>query len=105
MVALGKNWARWGPLAGVRAKFEQMRPEIEVQARHAFQNVSPGLLDALVDEVTEHAFHVYVSLAQRGKADIAYPKPLAISAIKQVSTARHLPAEDHSKASQDRFRT
>jgi hypothetical protein len=65
-----------------------MLPEIEYRARHAFHGVTPGRLEELVGEVIGCAFHVYVFLAQRGKADIAYAKPLAISAIKQVCTAR-----------------
>ena len=98
-----KPMRRKALMSDVTQLFEQMRPEIEYRARHAFHNVAPGRLEALVAEVTEQAFHVYLSLAQRGKADIAYPKPLAISAIKQVSTARRLPPSDHSKPPRDRF--
>jgi hypothetical protein len=67
-----------------------MLPEIEDRARHAFRGVWPGELEELVAEVTDLAFQVFLYLAQRGKADIAYPKPLAISAIKQVRAARRV---------------
>ena len=35
-----------------------------------------------VAAVTNHAFEIFLFLAQRGKADLAYAKPLAVSAIK-----------------------
>jgi hypothetical protein len=71
-----------------RARFEQMLPEIEQQARNAFEGVAKARLERLVAEVVEHAFHVFFHLAQRGKVEVVYAKPLAISAIKQVRTAR-----------------
>ena len=91
MVAFGRNSARWVWPAGWRTEFEQMLPEIESRARHAFQGIGPERLEELVAEVTELAFEVFLYLARRGKAEIAYAKPLAISSIKQVQMARRLP--------------
>jgi hypothetical protein len=68
-----------------------MLPEIQYRARHAFREARPGQLEELVAEVSDLALQVFMYLAQRGKADIAYPKPLATSAIKQVRAARRLP--------------
>jgi hypothetical protein len=65
-----------------------MLPEIERRARQAFHGVGPDRLEKLVSEVTERAFRVFSYLAQHGKADLAYARPLAMSAIKQVRTAR-----------------
>ena len=68
-----------------------MLPEIEDRARHAFCGVGPRRLEELVAEATAYAFKIFVLLAQRGRADIAYASPLAVIAIKQVRTARRLP--------------
>lgn len=91
MVEFGKDPIRCGSPASWREVFERMLPEIQYRARRAFRGAGARQLEQLVAEVTEHAFNVFVYLAQRGKADIAYAKPLAISAIKQVRRARHLP--------------
>jgi hypothetical protein len=90
MVAFGNDPARWESLAGWRARFKMMLPEIERRARQAFHGVGPDQFEELVSEVTERAFHVFSYLAQRGKADLAYARPLAMSAIKQVRTARRV---------------
>ena len=91
MVAFSRDSARWHLRAARGAGFERILPEIQDRARRAFCGVRPGELEELVSEVTDLAFQVFLYLAQRGKADIAYPKPLAISAIKQVRAARGHP--------------
>ena len=91
MVAFGGNSRRWRRVAAARAKFEQMRPEIELQARHAFRRAGPERIEELVAEVTAYALEVFLCLAQHGKANLAYAKPLATSAIRQVRIARRLP--------------
>ena len=91
MVAFGGNSKRRGWLASSRARFEQMLPEIELRARYAFRGVGPERVEELVAAVTNHAFEVFLFLAQRGKADLAYAKPLATSAINQVRIAQRLP--------------
>jgi hypothetical protein len=78
-------------MSAARAEFEQMRPEIELRARHAFRRAGPERIEELVAEVTAHAFEVFIYLAQHGKANLAYAKPLAASAIRQVRIARRLP--------------
>jgi hypothetical protein len=97
MVAFATDSARCGWLAMWRVKFGQMLSEVEHRARNAFQGVGPGLREELVAEAIEHAFRVYALLAERGKADIVYAKPLAISAVKQVRAARRLPAAGRSE--------
>jgi len=88
MVAFSRDSVRWHLRAACDARFQRMLPEIEGRARNAFRTFRPKRREELVAEVTDLAFHVFRYLAQRGKADIAYPKPLAISAIKQVRRAR-----------------
>ena len=72
MIAVGRDSVQLGSAAAWRARFEQMRPELEYRARHAFRGVAPPRLEQLVREVIEHAFEVFVNLAERGKADIVY---------------------------------
>lgn len=102
MVAFGKNAARWGSLSGWRLKFEEMRPEIEYRAKRAFLHVGPRWAEALVNEVSEHAFRTFTCLALRGKVDIVHAKPLAAAAISQVCTRRRLPG-DRSEQTGRRF--
>jgi hypothetical protein len=91
MVAFNRDSAGWHLRAPPDAGFQRILPEIQDRARREFRGVRPGELEELVSEVTDLAFQVFLYLAQRGKADIAYPKPLAISAIKQVRAARAHP--------------
>jgi len=88
MVAFAQDLARWDSLAGWRLRFETMLPEIERRAKRAFRGVGPERLDEIVTAVAERAFHVFVTLAQRGKADLAYARPLAMTAIEQVRANR-----------------
>lgn len=91
MIAFSTESGRWGVRDASWARFEGIRPEIEWQARQAFPGVKSSELEELVAEVTERAFHVYMHLSERGRADIAYAKPLAFSAIKLVRRSRGLP--------------
>lgn len=87
MVVYATDSVRCGWLATWRVKFGQILPEIELRARNSFQGAGPRRREELVAEAVENAFGVYILLAECGKADIVYPKPLAISAVKQVRAA------------------
>ena len=91
MVSFGRDSARWRLPVAWYARFEKMRPEIEYRARRAFRDCGPARLEECVADVIDHALQVFLYLAERGMADVAHPKPLAISAIKQVCSARRLP--------------
>lgn len=91
MIAFPTNSGRWGVYDASWSRFEQILPEIESHARHAFTGVEPSQLEELVAEVTQRAFHVFLHLSERGRSDIAYAKPLASSAIKLVRRTRGLP--------------
>ncbi|MFO7901247.1 MAG: hypothetical protein ACQESR_13195 [Planctomycetota bacterium] len=91
MIAFSTNSGRWEVRDAYWARFEQILPEIESQARHAFPGLETHQLEKLVAEVTERAFHVFLQLSERGRGDIAYAKPLAKSAIKSVRKTRGFP--------------
>lgn len=91
MVKLADDSAKLGSMSDWRAEFERMLPEIEYRALRAFRGVGRERSDRLVAQVTEHAFEVFVYLAHRGKADLVYAKPLAMSAIEQVRISWRLP--------------
>lgn len=91
MIAFPTKSGRWGVRDGYWARFEQLLPAIESQARHAFPGLETSQLEELVAEVTERAFHVFLHLSERGRGDMAYAKPLATSAIKLVRRTRGLP--------------
>jgi hypothetical protein len=91
MVAFEKDLDRRGLPIEWEAEFEHLLPEIENRARQAFYGFGPTRAEALVAEAAAYAFKIFVLLAQRGKADIAYARPLAALAVQQVCTARRLP--------------
>ena len=41
----------------------------------------------IVAQTVKKAFTVFTRLADRGMADIVYPKPLALAAVKQVAAS------------------
>ena len=90
-MAVGEDLDRWGLPVARWTEFEQLLPGIEGRARHAFHRSGPRRAEVLVAEVTAHAFKIFVMLAQRGKVDIAYARPLAAAAVQRVRTTRRLP--------------
>lgn len=70
--------------------FLQMLPSIRAQARFAFRHLKPEAKAEAVEEVIANAFVAFSRLVQLGKADLAYPTPLAQYAIKQVRSGRRV---------------
>jgi hypothetical protein len=71
-------------------KFLMMLPSIRDQARLAFRAVQPELKEELVAEVVANAYVAFSRLVERGRADLAYPTPLAQFAIRQVRCGRRV---------------
>jgi len=72
------------------ATFLQMQPAIERQASVAFRGLSTSEREELIAEVIANALVAFAGLIHRGKADIAYPTPLATYAIRQVRVGRRV---------------
>jgi len=94
MVAFSKKLdrGRWMDLCRVR--FAEMLPQIRQEASAALRDVPPNRRAALVEEVIERAFGTLLKLAERGRIQIAYAKPLTMVAVKQL----------HGRPSNVRFR-
>jgi len=88
MVAFAKNsnYSHWLDLCRIR--FAQMLPQIQQEANAALHAVPPDQREALIEEVVQRAFGTLLRLAERGKMQIAYPKPLAMVAVKQLGSPR-----------------
>ena len=70
-----------------RLRFERMLPQILVEVQRAALGVEPRQRRRFVAQTVESAFAIFACLADRGMADIVYPKPLALAAVKQVAAS------------------
>jgi hypothetical protein len=88
MVAFSKDpdGAPWLDLC--RARFAHMLPQIRQEANAALGAVPPHRREALIEEVIQRAFGTFLCLAERGKLQIAYAKPLTMVAVKQLRARR-----------------
>ena len=88
MVAFPKDRDRGRWLDLCRARFANLLPQIRQEAKAALRAVPPHRRDAIIEEVIQQAFGTFVMLAERGKIQIAYVKPLTMVAMKQLSARR-----------------
>ena len=65
-----------------------MLPQIVAHARVCFRHLKPEARSEAIQEVVCNALKAFVRLVQLGKADIAYPSPLARYAVAQVRDGR-----------------
>jgi hypothetical protein len=84
MVAFSKNPDGPRCLDLCRARFAEMLPQIRQEASAALRDVPPDRRAALVEEVIQRAFSTLLKLAERGRMQIAYAKPLTMVAVKQL---------------------
>ena len=88
MVAFPKDLDRKAWLELCRAQFVQMVPQIRREAHAALRAVDPHRRKELVSEVINCAFGMFMHLAELGKTPLAYPKPLAMTALKKLHGRR-----------------
>ena len=88
MVAFAKKPDRGGWLDLCRVRFAEMLPRIRQEASAALSNVPPHRRQALVEQVVQQAFGAFLKLAERGKMQVAYAKPLTMVAMKQLNSRR-----------------
>lgn len=72
----------------VQARFLEILPPIERQARIAFRNLRGAEREERIAEVTALAYCMFHRLAVRGMLDMAYPTALARYAIRQTWAGR-----------------
>lgn len=88
MIAPAKSVRR--PLETASQRFEQMLPQIQLMASYAFRDKDPELREELAAEVVARAYVAFVRLAEQGRADIGYARPLAMYAVRQVKSGRRI---------------
>jgi hypothetical protein len=71
-------------------RFLEMLPLIRQRARLAFRRLRPELKEELVAEAVANAFCRFSRLVCTGRADLAFPTPLADFAIRQVIAGRQV---------------
>ena len=84
MVAFAHNpdLNKWFDLC--RAQFDDILPLIRKEANHVLSDIPPHQRAELVEAVVRQAFSTFLSLAERGTIQLAYPKPLTMVAVKQL---------------------
>lgn len=75
-----------------RERFEPMIAKIRAKARFAFRWLDNEARDDLIQEVVANAWVAFCRLWHQGRADAAYPTPLANFAIRQVCAGRRVGA-------------
>ena len=88
MVAFAKNPDRGRWLDLCRARFAEMLPQIRQEVGVAFRDVPPDHRKVLIEEAIQRAFSTFLCLAERGKIQVAYAKPLTMVAVKQLHARR-----------------
>jgi len=73
-----------------------MLPTIRRQARVAFHHLDPEARADAVQEVVDYAVTAFVRLVELGKADLAYPTPLATFGIRQFRAGRRVGNESNA---------
>jgi hypothetical protein len=73
--------------------FLKMLPAIQRDARLAFRHLDAEARAEMVEEVVANAFVAYQRLVELGKADLAYPTPLASNGVKQAKAGRKVGGE------------
>jgi len=72
------------------AGFLAMLPEIRSQINFAFRGFEPASREEAVAETLALALDAYAKLFNQGRADIAYPAPLAMYAARQFRAGRRV---------------
>jgi hypothetical protein len=67
-----------------------MLPAIRKHARIAFRYLGPEARDEAIQEVVAGALVAYVRLVESGRADLAYPTPLAMFGVRQFRAGRRV---------------
>ena len=70
------------------AGFLALLPAIVRQASRAFRHLRPEARQDAIEEVIANSMVAYARLVEMGKADIAYPSPLARYGIRQTKDGR-----------------
>jgi DNA-directed RNA polymerase specialized sigma24 family protein len=90
MIAPAKLRSRHLAPRVLHAAFLAMLPDIRRHAGIAFRDLNPEAKEEAVQEVTANAFAAFHRLAERGKADVAYPSVLAKYAVAQFHDGRRV---------------
>jgi len=67
-----------------RVQFAGLLPLIREEANSVLRDLPAQQRVELVEQVVRQAFSTFLNLAERGKIEIAYPKPLTMVAVKQL---------------------
>jgi hypothetical protein len=90
MIATAKPLPRDDRVPEWHQPFLAMLPAIERQAKIAFRHLDPEARADAVQEVVAYAITAFVRLVDLGRADLAYPTPLATFGIRQFRAGRRV---------------
>ena len=90
MIAARKPAPRAQAAPSWHQRFLNMLPAIRRHARIAFRHLGSEARAEMVEEVVANAFVAYQRLVELGKAELAYPTPLASYGVKQARAGRRV---------------
>jgi hypothetical protein len=90
MIAPAKPSLRARDASATNERFLEMLPVIRRYERMAFRDRDPEARAEKVQEVIANSFVAFCRLVEQGKAELAYPTTLAMYAIRQVKSGRHV---------------
>ena len=97
MIAIPKNHTTPEARPAWHDRFMALVPAIKEQARVAFRHLRPEARSEAIQEVVVNACVAFRCLFELGKADLAYPTPLALYAIKQYREGRRTGTKSNCK--------
>ena len=90
MIAFAKPPCRKRSAPAWHKQFLEMLPQLREQACHAFRAAKHEVQEELIAEVVANAYVAFARLVERGKAELAFPTPLAQFAIRQIRSGRRV---------------
>jgi len=78
-------------------KFERMMPQVLAEVERAPLEAEHDQRQRNIAQTVDKAFAIFVCLADRGMADIVYPRPLALAAVKQVAASTESAGREHAQ--------
>jgi hypothetical protein len=87
MVAISREEFRGELPLPFLSQFDRMIPEIRRHGQSALFELDGMRPELPSEEIVRGAFEVFMALVRRGLGDLAYPQPLAMTAVERLSSS------------------
>lgn len=90
MIATARSSSALNETTNAHDQFVSMLPQIRRKAAIAFHEFDPEAREDAIEEIIANCFVAFAQLVGQGRAELAYPTPLADYAIKQFRDGRRV---------------